>query len=238
MMNTKEGTLAEEFDLSKLSDREAEILHLAIEGMTDQQIAHHLEISVSTVNSYWVRIRGKVGFFSRTELAAKCLRAKSQAEMRTIMAQNEEYQRLAEQNQNDAEIIKSAEWCRAGLAAMPEAVMVVDREGRILCTNELLNRLFGYGKEELVGQGVGTLMLPSNRKEHLDELEAFFQKPERTTLGIDRVLYGRHKSGERFRIMLLLGASDTSQGPVATLIVRGFLAEVDTLRRRAAAILS
>lgn len=236
-MYVKEGTSTEDFDLSKLSEREAEILNLAIEGMTDQQIAHLLAISVSTVNSYWVRIRGKVGFFSRTELAAKCLRAKSQAEMKVVMAQSDKYQRQAEQNEKDVEALQNAEWCRAGLAAMPEAIMVLDRNGKILYANGLLERLFGYEEGRLAGMA-GEALIFSHQNEHLRELEAFFLHPQRTTLGINRVIYGRHRSGGRVRIMLLLGSSETSQGRVFTAIVRDFLDEVNALRRRAAAMLS
>src|SRR5436305_15136624 len=58
-------------DLGSLSERESDILKLAIDGLTDQQIGNRLQISASTVNSYWVRIRGKVGHLSRTELVSR-----------------------------------------------------------------------------------------------------------------------------------------------------------------------
>ncbi|MCW5937643.1 MAG: hypothetical protein KIT11_10100 [Fimbriimonadaceae bacterium] len=59
----------------RITPREASILSLAAEGMTDKQIALELKLSVGTVRTYWSRIRIKlraltraqaVGVFSRT----------------------------------------------------------------------------------------------------------------------------------------------------------------------------
>ena len=54
-----------------LSSRELAVLKLAVEGKTDEMIARELGIGRGTVNSYWVRIRGKLGHLSRTELVAR-----------------------------------------------------------------------------------------------------------------------------------------------------------------------
>ncbi|MGV3614131.1 MAG: helix-turn-helix domain-containing protein [Fimbriimonas sp.] len=79
--------MAEEFNRSRLSRRECEILDFASDGLTDQQIALRLKISTSTVNSYWVRVRGKLGQLSRTELVATSLRQQAKLEMRELQAQ-------------------------------------------------------------------------------------------------------------------------------------------------------
>ncbi len=57
--------------------REAQILSLAAEGMTDRQIALDLDISGATVDTYWRRIRAKFGASSRTEAVAKALNLRS-----------------------------------------------------------------------------------------------------------------------------------------------------------------
>ena len=56
-----------------LSPRESEIVELAIEGLTNEGIAHHLGLSVGTVNTYWLRIRLKVGGVGRTDSVAKVI---------------------------------------------------------------------------------------------------------------------------------------------------------------------
>jgi hypothetical protein len=45
-------------------------LDLATKGYTDDMISHKLGIGKGTVNTYWVRIRGKLGHSTRSELVA------------------------------------------------------------------------------------------------------------------------------------------------------------------------
>jgi DNA-binding CsgD family transcriptional regulator len=56
-----------------LSRREDEIVGLAIEGLTNEAIAHQLSLSVGTVNTYWSRVRLKVGGVARTDTVAKII---------------------------------------------------------------------------------------------------------------------------------------------------------------------
>ena len=62
-----------------LSDRERQVLNLAAQGHTDEGIAHNLEISISTVRGYWLRIRSKIGGASRAELVGKWVALQSDA---------------------------------------------------------------------------------------------------------------------------------------------------------------
>ena len=69
-----------------LSDRELQVLDFAAQGHTDEMIAKALGIGKGTVNSYWVRIRGKMGHLSRTHLVANHLQSKSRAEIAANLA--------------------------------------------------------------------------------------------------------------------------------------------------------
>ena len=53
--------------------REQQILELAAEGLTDKEIARELGISVDTVDTYWRRIRHRLGTSSRTAAVATAL---------------------------------------------------------------------------------------------------------------------------------------------------------------------
>lgn len=63
--------------MPNLSRREEEILLLSADGNTDEQIAQKLRLSPATVNSYWSRIRTKLGVSSRTHAVAIYLRHSS-----------------------------------------------------------------------------------------------------------------------------------------------------------------
>ncbi len=56
-----------------LSPREAEIVELAIQGLTNDAIAIKLDLAVGTVNTYWLRIRLKVGGSGRTDTVARVI---------------------------------------------------------------------------------------------------------------------------------------------------------------------
>lgn len=157
-------------------------------------------------------------------------------ELQSLRDESEGYRRLAEQREHDGEAVRGAEIYIAALEAMPEPIVVTDEAGRMIFVNTLLLDLFGYEQRDLIGQPIETLLLPSLRADHRERMAELLHQSEPMRLGIDRVVYGRHKSGARFRVMLLLRSTKTANGRVATCIVRNFLTEVDTLRRRASAM--
>lgn len=66
----------------ELSPREEEILDLCIQGLTNEAIARKLELSVGTVNTYWLRIRLKVGGIARTDTVARIIKERSERALR------------------------------------------------------------------------------------------------------------------------------------------------------------
>lgn len=74
-----------------LSPRESEIVELAIDGLTNEGIANHLGLSVGTVNTYWLRIRLKVGGVGRTDSVAKVITERAE---RALAAANVDSQDL------------------------------------------------------------------------------------------------------------------------------------------------
>ncbi len=67
---------------TELSPREVEIVELAIQGLTNEGIAHHLTLSVGTVNTYWLRIRLKVGGVGRTDSVARVIKERAEKALR------------------------------------------------------------------------------------------------------------------------------------------------------------
>ena len=84
---------------SELSARELAVLTFAVQGYTDDMIANELGIECGTVNSYWVRIRGKLGNFSRTELVARYVQKKADAQRTEFVTHSaDEATSVAEEN--------------------------------------------------------------------------------------------------------------------------------------------
>jgi DNA-binding CsgD family transcriptional regulator len=65
-----------------LSPREEEIVQLCVEGLTNDAIAATLGLSVGTVNTYWLRIRLKVGGTGRTETVVRIIKERAEKALR------------------------------------------------------------------------------------------------------------------------------------------------------------
>ncbi len=75
------------------------MLTFAAKGFTDEMVAHELGIQTGTVNSYWVRIRGKLGNLSRSELVAKFVQRNADVVHSDYVSEHEaEAMTLADEN--------------------------------------------------------------------------------------------------------------------------------------------
>src|SRR5687767_9942605 len=66
----------------ELSPREEQIVELCTEGLTNEAIAHKLGISVGTVNTYWLRIKFKVGGLGRTDTVVRVIKERAEKALR------------------------------------------------------------------------------------------------------------------------------------------------------------
>ncbi|MBL8064663.1 MAG: helix-turn-helix transcriptional regulator [Chthonomonadaceae bacterium] len=73
-----------------LSKRETEIVELSIQGYTNDAIAAKLDLSVGTVNTYWLRIRLKVGGLGRTDTVAKVITERADLALREANVERKE----------------------------------------------------------------------------------------------------------------------------------------------------
>ena len=77
-----------------LSPREEEIIGLCVEGLTNEGIAHKLGLSIGTVNTYWLRIKLKVGGLGRTDTVVRVVQEQAKRE---LLASDADRQSLADQ---------------------------------------------------------------------------------------------------------------------------------------------
>ncbi|RYG18256.1 PAS domain S-box protein [bacterium] len=199
--------------------------------MTDIQIAQRLDISQSTVNSYWVRIRGKLGQLSRTELVALALKQKHREEMAGLLAQQQAFEHEAGERLRDDDLIRQSELYRAALDSIPESVVVCDEEGTIVYANPRLETLFGYASGSLVGQPANKLIPERMYREKKRSINEFLADPHPVRVGVEEPIYARRGNGTEFRVIVLLDSVATTNGPITTCIVRDFVNEVDSRRR-------
>jgi PAS domain S-box-containing protein len=89
---------------------------------------------------------------------------------------------------------------RMTVEASSSGVMIADRGGKIVMVNTEVERLFGYGRKELIGQRVEILIPDRLRPQHIRNRNAFGAQPEVRRMGVGRDLFGLRKDGTEFPV--------------------------------------
>jgi PAS domain S-box-containing protein len=79
--------------------------------------------------------------------------------------------------------------------AAPSGMIMVDDQGKIVLVNSQVERLFGYSREELLGQTIDMLVPAGVRDKHPAHRADFFADPKARARGVGRDLYGQRKDG-------------------------------------------
>ncbi len=90
------------------------------------------------------------------------------------------------------------------LDAAPDAIVVVDSEGRIVMVNHLAEKMFGFPRDELMGQRVEMLVPQRVKHAHESCRAGYFHEPRTRPMGEGRELAGRRKDGSEFPIEISL----------------------------------
>jgi PAS domain S-box-containing protein len=96
--------------------------------------------------------------------------------------------------------------------AAPNAMLMADREGRITLVNRRTEELFGYSREELLGQPVEALVPVRVRAHHNEYVRTFFSTPLARAMGAGRDLYGLRKDGSDVPVEIGLNPIETPEG--------------------------
>lgn len=94
----------------------------------------------------------------------------------------------------------------------PVALIISDRSGRIVLVNQEAESLFGYSRDELLGQWVELLVPRASREEHPRHRAGYLAEPKSRLMGLGRELYAVRKNGTQIPVEIGLRPVSTTDG--------------------------
>ncbi|MBZ5689141.1 MAG: PAS domain S-box protein [Acidobacteriia bacterium] len=122
--------------------------------------------------------------------------------------------------QSDPKILAETLLSASILEAIPDAVVAVNQQGVIIQVNSQTEALFGYTRDELIGQSVEMLVPERQRPQHHLHRDSFYSRPKIRRMGSGLDLYGRRRDGSEFPVEISLSPVATGNGPMVLSVIR------------------
>jgi diguanylate cyclase (GGDEF)-like protein/PAS domain S-box-containing protein len=115
---------------------------------------------------------------------------------------------------------RAEEQFRELLEAAPDAMIIVGGDGRIVFVNRQAERLFGWKRDELVGQLIEVLLPERFRHAHGQHREGYFSDPVLRPMGAALELFGLRANGDEFPVEISLSPITTDDDVFVSAAVR------------------
>ncbi len=118
--------------------------------------------------------------------------------------------------------------------AAPSGMIMADEQGRIILVNAHAEKLFGYSREELIGQPVDMLVPERFRTKHPGFRSAYMHQPSARPMGAGRDLFALRKDGSEVPVEIGLSPIKTPQGVMVLSAIVDISVRKQNERRRLA----
>lgn len=115
---------------------------------------------------------------------------------------------------------QSEAYFRHLLRAAPDAMIIVDENGRIAIANDQSEKMFGYPHDDLIGKSIETLLPTSARERHVNHRNRFLRDPRLRPMGSGMELYARRADGFEFPVEISLSPIESASGKFVSSVIR------------------
>lgn len=128
---------------------------------------------------------------------------------------------------------RAEERFRVAVESAPSAMLMVDEKGKIVLANAQTEKLFGYAKQELLGQSIEMLVPGRFRDRHPRHRSGFHAEPRSRPMGVDRELFAVRKDGVEVPVEIGLNPIKTAEGS----FVLAAVVDLSTMKRMQAELI-
>jgi PAS domain S-box-containing protein len=128
---------------------------------------------------------------------------------------------------------------RALLDAAPDGIVVCDSDGMLVLVNSEAERMFGYARDELLGQSINLLIPEHVRPRHHHHLASYTAEPKLRPMGSNLDLHARRKDGSELPVEISLSPFTAERGRLIIAGIRDVTdrRELEREKKRATAYL-
>ena len=159
--------------------------------------------------------RGPAGPRARLLLTVSPIREMDQAVVGTSIVGHD----ITARTQMEAALRRTEGTSRAFFEAASESIVVADAGGHIVLVNAKTEEMFGYVRQELIGQPIELLVPHRHRASHVAHREAYMRAPRARAMGRGLDLSGVKKNGVEFPVEVSLSYVTTDEGTLAIAFV-------------------
>jgi PAS domain S-box-containing protein len=109
---------------------------------------------------------------------------------------------------------------RAVLESAPDAIVIVNADGEIVLVNAQTEKLFGYAREEMLGESLEMLVPDRLRDRHGDHRSVYRTDPRTRAMGAGLELFAQRKDGSEFPVEISLSPLKSDDGAVVSSAIR------------------
>ena len=133
---------------------------------------------------------------------------------------------VTEQRAAERHLQASASQFRSILAAVPDAMVVINEAGKILSFSAAAEKMFGMREADVVGANVSCLMPSPDRERHDDYIRRYLTTGEARMIGVGGIVLGRRQDGTTFPMDLSVGEAVAEGGRVFIGFIRDLTEKV------------